>query len=191
MRYAVNSVLVRRLSRAAVVIALAGAALAGGVSVASAATPARPAGWVTVEACDTVNGTMTYNPGITSTPTTQAAFLNTSIDNCSSSFTGPFVGSGTLTATLNGTASTLNLALTGTFQINWPTAANLYPSLGTMAVTGPDPQGVYTLSGTITSGAFTGSPVRTTALIAGGQVSPLTTQRVANVTDLTVSRNNG
>jgi hypothetical protein len=87
--------------------------------------------------------------------------------------------------------------LRGTFTISWPAASGLNPSTGNLGVSGPNAQGAYTVGGTITGGAFTGSPVNTSVVVVatnaganGTNTNPVANQQFINAAPLNVSRNN-
>jgi hypothetical protein len=180
----------RRLVSSAIVAAAAGAAILGTASAASAGT-------VSVESCTSVVGNTTYQPGLTTATRTETAVLSATLNGCSNAYNGASPGAGALTANLTGPASTSAVSLKGTFVVNWPAASGFNPSIGSLGVTGPDAQGIYTVSGTITNGAFTGSRVSTSLLGTGvnagadGSASrPVTTQQFTNTAALQVRRSN-
>ena len=185
-----------RVLAGVVVAAAAGAALIGTASAANAA-PVAPQGLVSVESCTSATGSTTYQPGLTTVTRNQTAQLSATLGGCSNAFNGASPGTGALNANLTGTASTTVTNLRGTFVISWPTAAGLNPSVGSLGVTGPDAQGRYTVSGSITSGAFTGSTVGTTLLTIGtnpgangSNEHPVTAQQFVNTAPLQVRRSN-
>jgi hypothetical protein len=156
-------------------------------------TGAAPFGWVTVESCTSVTGTISYQPGLTGTLTNQTVRLSATLSGCSSAFTGAQPGTGTLTATLSGAASTTSVVgLNGTFVLNWPTSSGLNPSSGSFGFAGPS-GGNYATGGTVSSGAFLTSPVRVTIVPVTSSTSggAVTGQTFTNSTSLTVQRNNG
>jgi hypothetical protein len=194
----------RQIVRNAAVTAAAGAAIIGFASVtaASTASTASPklnrVGYVTVETCSSVTGATIYNPGLTTTARNQTAQLSATIGGCSNPFNGAAAGTGTLVATLSGSSSTAAVSQRGTFTISWPAASGLNPSVGNLGVLGPNAQGAYSVGGTITAGAFTGSPVNTSVVVfatnpgaTGTNKHPVTKQQFINASPLNVSRNNG
>jgi hypothetical protein len=185
-----------RFVASAIVAAAAGAAIVGTASAASAA-PVNPRGLVSVESCTAVSGSTTYQPGLTTTSRNQNAQLSATLGGCSNAFNGASPGTGALTANLTGGASTAAAALKGMFVVNWPSTSGFNPSVGTLGISGPNAQGVYTVSGTITSGAFTGSTVSTSLLGTGVNAGangtdqhPITTQQFTNSAPLQVRRSN-
>jgi hypothetical protein len=180
----------RRLVSSVIVAAAAGAAILGTASAANA-------GPVSVETCTSVTGATTYQPGLTTNTRTETAVLSATLGGCSNAYNGASPGAGALTANLTGPASTTAVALKGAFVVNWPAASGFNPSTGTLGVTGPNAQGVYTVSGTITGGAFTGSTVSTSLLGTGvnagadGSVQhPITAQQFTNTAALQVRHSN-
>jgi len=185
-----------RLVATAIAAAAAGAAIIGTASAASAA-PVTTQGLVSVESCTGVAGSTTYQPGLTTTTRNQTAQLSATLTGCSNAFNGASPGAGALTANLTGAASTTASTLKGTFVVNWPSASGFNPSTGTLGVSGPNAQGSYTVSGTITSGAFTGSTVGTSLLGTGVNTGangsnrhPIITQQFTNTAPLQVRRSN-
>jgi hypothetical protein len=179
-----------RLASSLAVAAAAGAAILG---TASAAT----AGPVSVETCTSVTGSTTYQPGLTTNTRNETAVLSATLGGCSNAYNGASPGAGALTANLAGPASTAAVSLKGTFVVNWPAASGFNPSTGTLGVSGPNAQGVYTVSGSITGGAFSGSTISTSLLATGvnagadGSVQhPVTTQQFTNTAALQVRRSN-
>jgi hypothetical protein len=180
----------RRLVSSVIVAAAAGAAILGTASAASAGT-------VSVETCTSVAGSTTYQPGLTIATRTETAVLSATLNGCGNAYNGASPGAGALTANLTGPASTAAVSLKGAFVVNWPATSGFNPSTGTLGVTGPNAQGLYTVSGTITGGAFTGSTVSTSLLGTGvntganGSVQhPVTTQQFTNTAPLQVRRSN-
>jgi hypothetical protein len=137
-----------------------------------------PSGWVTVQQCTSVTGTITYSPGLTGTLTNQTVTLTATLSGCSN-LNGAEAGSGTLTASLTGSASTASvLGLNGTATIDWPASSGLNPSNLAFGFAGPS-GGDYTIGGTVSSGAFTTLPVRgtiapITAATSGGAITKQT-----------------
>jgi hypothetical protein len=199
MKTATAGTTARRLVRGTVLAAAMAAAVTGTASAASAASaaPTAPRGLVTVEGCTSVAGTTSFQPGLTKTARAQTAVLSATIGGCSNAFNGASPGTGTLTANLSGVSSTAAVSLRGTFTVNWPAASGFNPSNGNAGLTGPDAQGNYVVSGSITSGAFTGGFVRTTLLVTGTNTGadgstrhPIKTQQVTNTAPLQVQRSN-
>lgn len=191
-----NLISSRRARNALVTLAIAGVgvgALVGTAGAASAAPSTKPDGIVTVLSATSVVGKTTYTPGLlkaTGRPTT--AKLNATVSGVTSEFSGPLLGAGTLTASLQGTASTESENFSGTFVVNWP-GGTLNPSDGTVSVY--DSNGTEYFEGTITSGAYTGAPIDfsyvTTTEKGNGTTKPVVAQHFTNSSLLTVTENDG
>jgi hypothetical protein len=188
----------RRLVRGTVVAAALAAAVTGAASAASAApaSPVATRGITTVESCTSAAGTINFQPGLTRNTHNQTAVLSAALGGCSNAFNGASPGAGALNAKLSGVSSTTAVSLRGTFTVNWPAASGFNPSNGTLGVFGPDAQGNYTVSGSITSGAFTGSSVGSSLLVTGvnpgadgSSRHPVTAQQFTNIAPLQVRRN--
>ncbi|BFU44814.1 hypothetical protein [Krasilnikovia sp. MM14-A1004] len=185
----------RRLIRATTtVVALAAAAT--GTAFAATASPAAAAarGWSTVESCTSAAGSVSYQPGLTSTVRPETGVLSATLAGCASTYTGGSPGTGLLTAFLSGSSSSAVVSQRGSFTINWPAASGLNPSNGTLSLTGPDATGRYTASGSVTSGAYTGGSVGTTFVVIGATgdgsaAHPVTLQQVTNTAPLLLRRN--
>ena len=176
-------------------IGLAGLLSAGGVAHASTASYAVPDGFAAVTSCTSVQGRISYSPGLlTSKARAEHAVLAGTTSGCSNIFSGAMNGSGTLTAILSGNASQGSENFSGTFTINWPTGSGFNPSDGKLTVT--DSSGAETISGTVTSGFETGSVLSlgyvTTGSTGKGTVSkPVTGQTFVNTQSLTLSEDEG
>jgi hypothetical protein len=183
------------LTAAAGGIGLAGLLGAGGVAHASTASYALPDGFTTVTSCTSVQGQISYSPGLlTSKAKAEHAVLTGTTSGCSNIFAGAASGSGTLTAILSGNASSSSENFSGTFTINWPAGSGFNPSDGTLTVT--DANGVKTIRGTVTSGFDTGSALSlgyvTTGNTGNGTArKPVTAQTFVNTQSLTLSENEG
>jgi hypothetical protein len=188
----------RRVVRNALLsAAVAGAGLTGllGATAGVAhASVSKADGYVTFMSCGALAGTATYSPGLlTSTAQATSATLKADVSNCLSDGEGQFTGFGTLTANLSGTASkSAENFGSGTFTLNWP--APLEASTGTLGVV--DNNGVEQISGTITSGPYTGGVISadyviTTTKGAGTTAKPVKSQTFINTTSLTVQENDG
>jgi len=180
--------------RILVTTAVAGTALAGtlgGITAAHAATN----GIIVREQCTGVTGQISYQPGLQSAKTQQVrAVLSSTLTGCSDAFNGALGGSGSFTAVLTGKASLAAENFSGTFTINWPASAGLNPSNGTLTVT--ESNGTELVSGTVTSGALTGFPVRVTYLTTGNtgtgtKKHPVTAQSFVNTQSLQLTQNEG
>ncbi|GAB1691983.1 hypothetical protein [Krasilnikovia sp. M28-CT-15] len=197
MQFTQKSASTRRLIRATTtVVALAAAAT--GTAFAATASPAAAAGrgWSTVESCTSAAGSVSYQPGLTSTVRPESSVLSATLAGCASTYSGAVPGTGLLTAFLSGSSSTAAVSQRGNFTLNWPAASGLNPSNGSFSLTGPDATGRYTASGSITSGAYTGAWLGTTFVATGvnagadGSVAhPVTMQQVTNTAALLVRRN--
>ena len=85
---------------------------------------------------------------------------------------------------------------TGTVTVNWPAGSGLNPSNASVMLRENGKNGPIPVTGTITSGAFTGAPISlglvpTTHVGSGSKAHPLKSQSLVNATPLTVSRNFG
>ena len=173
------------------------ATLAMVATVATAAHAATPDGYVTVQSCTAVSGSTTFTPGLRHTAVKQSGLLSATLSGCSSSIFGPEAGTGTLTAVLSGVSSVSAVSMTGTAVINWPASSGLNPSTGTVRLSGPV-AGLYTVSGSITTGAYTGSPFGTQLFVTGTNAGangtkahPVKTQSFVNSAPFTASQNLG
>jgi hypothetical protein len=109
-------------------------------------------------------------------------------------FQDSFADTGTFSAALSGQASFDAENFGGTFTITWPASSGLSPSVGSVVVT--DTNGTESLSGTVTSGAFTQSVLGLGLLTTshagkGTKKSPVTSQLFTSTQPLTVSDNVG
>jgi hypothetical protein len=183
------------LTAAAGGIGLAGLLGASGVAHASTTGYAIPHGFTAVTSCTSVQGQISYSPGLlTSKAKAEHAVLTGTTSGCSNIFSGAMSGSGTLTAILSGNASSSSENLSGTFTINWPASTGDNPSDGRLTVTGTN--GAETISGTVTSGFDTGSELSlgyvTTGNTGNGTArKPVTAQAFVNTRSLTLSENEG
>jgi hypothetical protein len=189
------------IRRTVAATAVAASALVGAAAViapAADAAPAAPQSWVSVLSCTSAPGTITYSPGLLMNKSrTTAATVASTLSGCSDALGGhDESGTGQLSVQLSGTSSYGHVSERGTFVINWPQFYN--PSTGTATLSGPGSDGMYTITGTTTGGAFQGSPVslkvfptRTNAGATGRVGHALTKQWFTNTTPLTVSRNFG
>jgi hypothetical protein len=172
---------------------LGGLAAAG--SAVAAAPHAHPDGFVTVDSCTAVSGNITYSPGLRKVVARQVTgVLSGRVSGCSDGFSGAMAGTGSVTAVLSGKASLAAENFTGTFTINWP-GGSLNPSNGTLNVRAVGAK-QYAVSGTVTSGADTGSVLSfgyltTTQKGIGGPVHPVVSQQFVNTSPLALARNFG
>jgi hypothetical protein len=179
--------------RTIVAAAVAGTALAGALGGGTAAHAATD-GIVVRQQCTGVTGQISYKPGLLATQTRPVnAALSATTTGCSDLFGGAQAGSGSLTAALTGNASLAAENFSGTFTINWPATSGLNPSNGTLTVT--ESGGTELVNGTITTGAFPGSPVHfayqtTTNTGTGTKKHPVTAQAFVNTQPLQITQNN-
>ena len=175
----------------------AGAGLAGvlGVAGTASASTGQPNGFVVVTSCTSVQGKITYTPGLrTSVLKPVTAVLTGTISGCSNLFSGTIAGSGQFTAVLSGTADKNAENFGGTFTINWPAGSGFNPSNGNLTVT--EANGLENVSGTVTSGFDTGTALAWQYVITGhtgrtGTKKGITAQTYTNTQSLNLSRNEG
>jgi hypothetical protein len=184
----------RRVRAALVTTATVGAGLAGLLGIGGVAH-ASTDGYVVTDSCTSIAGKITYSPGLrTSKLKAEHAVLTGTTSGCSDLFNGAEAGTGTFTAVLSGTASVGAENFSGTFTINWPAGSGFNPSDGNLTVS--DSNGIESVSGTVTSGFDTGSPlalqyVTTHSTGRGTALKPVTAQNYVNTQSLTLSRNTG
>lgn len=186
---------------ASVAIATAGIAgsLIGGLALADSANAAPPVhhpnGYVTVDSCTGVSGKIAFTPGLRRVLLRQTTgILTGTTSGCSDAFTGPMTGNGSISAVLSGKASLNQENFTGTFTINWP-GGHLNPSNGTLSVHALGNH-QFSVNGTVTSGADTGSVLSlgylTTAQQGTGLLGhPVVSQSYVNTSPLSLARNIG
>jgi hypothetical protein len=189
---------VKHSARAALLTVTAGTILAASLSGAGAAqaneTSAR--GFSSVESCTGLSGSIAWHPGLLKTGVkTERAVLTGTITGCSG-INGPQAGTGTVTAVLNGRSSAASITESGTMTVNWPAASGLNPSSGTVTVRRAAVDQPFTVSGSVTSGAFTGaalstSLVGTTQSGSGSQLHPVVRQSFVNTLPLAARVNLG
>jgi hypothetical protein len=189
------------LTIAATSTILGGAAAASGSAFASQAPLAhaqhaagQPLGWVTVQSCTSLVGSVTVNPGLRAKAHAETAVVTGTLDGCSS-YGQAQPGQGSFTAVVSGNASKSTGTLSGTFTANWPVSSGLNPTNGTVTITTTS-QGVYAVSGTVTSGAWTGSTLSTGYVVTGTQGTgtrrnPIVKQDFVNTAAFNLSRNGG
>jgi len=170
---------------------IAGAGMAGLVGLAGTAH-ASTNGLVTVASCGALAGKVTYSPGLlTSTAQETDATVTGHVANCTTS--SHLTGFGTVTFQLSGDASLNSENFgSGTFTIKWPSP--LMPSEGTAGVT--ESGGIEELTGTVTSGPYTGDEISVNYVTfgktgSGTSANPVTAQKYINDQNLTVTANNG
>lgn len=189
---------IRRTLTAAAITGSGLAAAAGGLAPAAhaATPPARPDGYSTVIGCTGATGAISYTPGLRrGAPRPTTGGLSAGLSGCADAY-GNTSGAGTLSVRLAGTSGYRNVHQSGSFVINWPSFYN--PSTGTLAVAGPNADGSYTVTGTVTGGAFTSAAVSTTLFptttnpgATGRKGHLLTTQNFLNAAPLTLQENFG
>ncbi len=187
----------RRARAALVTTAAASAGVAGLLGmggVAHAATQA-PNGYVVIDSCTGVSGSVTYSPGLVKIkkPLVHAVMTGTT-SGCSDIFSGAMAGTGTFTAVMSGKANLSAENFSGTFTINWPAGTGFNPSNGSLTVT--EANGLETVSGSVTSGFDTGTAFAMQYVITGSTgrgtaLHPVTAQTYTNTQPLTLSRNEG
>jgi hypothetical protein len=153
----------RGLMLAGVAAASIGTATAASASTTSAspahAGPAishriHPDGWVPVEECLNWTGTVKYFPALTTATKTVNAVLNATLSNCNLDGTGQTY-SGTAFGVLTGSATKSKATLTGNVAVTWPADSGLDPTIASISLN--TTTGVYSFTGSITSGAFAGN----------------------------------
>jgi hypothetical protein len=187
----------RRPMRRPLAVTALGVALVGvgGVAAPASAT-AVPAAFATVESCTAVTATATYNPGLTPTARNQTITLSGTLSGCTDRTGAAQPGAGTINGVLTGSSRVGAVSGRGNVTINWPASSGLNPSTGTLGLTGPAAGNTFALSGTFTSGAYTGSLVGTTFVVArttgsGTNRRPVTGHGFTNTLPLTVRQNLG
>ncbi len=170
---------------------LAGAAALSG---SASASPVSPNGYVTVQTCTSLAGTVQLTPGLRVKAHAESAVVTGTLDGCSA-YGQAQPGQGTFTAIVSGTASKSSGQLSGTFTANWPASSGLNPSNGTITVNTTS-QGIYSIGGSVTGGAWTGSSLSSGYVVTGTQGAgtkrhPITEQTFVNTAPFNLSRNNG
>jgi hypothetical protein len=179
--------------RAALAIATGAVAVAG-----LAATGAGPAdaSYSNVESCTGVSGLVTHSPGLLKTTArSQRSVFTGTLTGCSG-VNGAQSGSGTVTIIASGSSSNSSINETGTVTVNWPTSTGLNPSNGKVTLRRTDSTAPISVSGSVTSGAYTGSVLSTDLLVTshngyGTKAHPITRQRVVNTTPFAAKVNFG
>ena len=177
------------LAAAATGAGLAGLLGAGGIADASTG-PTHPGSLPVADSCTGVSGSASYSPGLRNTKLrTEHALLTGTTSGCSDMFIGPVSGTGTLTATMSGTASAAAENFSGTFTITWPASTGFNPSNGTLTVT--EANGLETVEGQVASGFHVGCMLNMQYLItghtgAGTRLHPITGQSFANSQPLNI-----
>jgi hypothetical protein len=152
----VRSILRSRGLRGAAIAWVTAAALAtaGAPATALASTAAshRVDAIVPTLECTTWSDTVNYSPALTSSPQNVTATLAGTLSDCSD-FGNTLTGTGSVQATLTGTATTTSASLTGDLFVNWPASANVVTSVVPITLTGSS--GAYSFGGTVIFGAGT------------------------------------
>jgi hypothetical protein len=190
---------VSTLARRSILAVAATASLAAGATgfagTANAAqSAAGPDGYVIVQTCTSLSGTVHLTPGLRAKAHAESAVVTGTLDGCSS-YGSAQPGQGNFTAVVSGTASTTSGTLTGTFTANWPASSGLNPSNGTITITTVG-KGMYAVGGSVTSGAWTGTGLSTGYVVTGTtgtgrKHDPITAQNFVNTSALNLGRNGG
>jgi hypothetical protein len=168
--------------------------IAGLAGAADAHNAAQPNGFVYVETCTSLTGTVSITPGLKPKAHSETAVVSGTLDGCSS-FGSPQPGQGSFTAVVSGTASTTAGTLTGTFTANWPASSGLNPSNGTITITTIS-KGMYGISGTVTSGAWLQNTLSAGYVVTGTsgkgtKHNPIVSQSFVNTQSLQLGHNGG
>jgi hypothetical protein len=186
-----------RPTRAAILsVAIASAATAGLLASGAAAHASdnQSRGLVTVTTCGAIAGKVSYSPGLlTSTAQNTTATLKANVSNCTTEGDGHLASFGSITVDMTGSASLNAENFSGTFTIHWPSPFT-EASTGTLGVY--DSSGTEEVSGTFTSGPYTGDELNfyyqaTGRSGKGTSADPVTSQNVIDTTSLAVVANNG
>jgi hypothetical protein len=182
----------RRAALAAASTATLAAGLAGTAGAASAAV--NPDGYVIVQTCTSLSGTVHLTPGLKAKAHAESAIVSGTLDGCSS-YGSQQPGQGSFTAVVSGTASTTAGTLSGSFTANWPASSGLNPSNGTITITTLS-KGQYAVSGSVTSGAWTGTSLSTGYVVTGTtgtgkKHDPITAQNFVNTSARSLGRTGG
>jgi hypothetical protein len=177
----------RRFRRIAVAAATTAAGLGALASTAAAPADAavvHPNGYTAVQSCTALTGSIHYTPGLTGTAKNVQAVFTGTLSGCSG-INGAETGTGTVTAVLSGTSKATAVNQTGTVTVNWPTSSGLNPSNGTLTLHETSKNGPISVSGSVTSGAYTGAVLSAGLLPyahqgAGTKAHPLKAQTVTN-----------
>lgn len=183
----------RRARRLLGTAVLTGAGMTGLFGFSQAAH-ASNAGWDVVQSCSGVAGKVTFQPGLVNNqPRATKGTLQATISGCSNA-NGPYAGTGTLSAALTGTTGLGAENFSGTFTIHWPAASGLNPSTGSLSASKSN--GIESIGGTISGGAFNTAPVQFAYRIQsrvgqGTAANPVTSQKFVSSQPLTVKENFG
>ena len=182
----------KHIARAALLTVASGTLLTASLVGAGQAQ----AGIVSVESCTGLNGSISWNPGLVKTKVqTEHAVLTGTLSGCSG-LNGAQAGTGTVTAVLTGQSKVGSIVETGTVTVNWPAASGLNPSNGTLTIRRPAVDQPISVSGSITSGAFTGASLASSLLVSGHTGSgtaanPIVHQDFVNTAPFAARRNLG
>jgi hypothetical protein len=180
----------RRVGAAAVLV------VAGVGAVASSADAAvAPRGYTAVQSCTGLSGSISYTPGLIGTARTGSAVFTGTVSGCSG-FNGAEPGTGTVTAVLSGTSTASSVTESGQLTVNWPASSGLNPSNAAVTLRETSKNGPISVSGTVTSGAYTGAVLSSDLLPyahrgAGTKAHPLKAQTVTNTAPFTAKVNLG
>jgi hypothetical protein len=185
-------------ARAALFTVTAGAVLAVSLTGVGAAQANQEAarGFSNVESCTGLNGSISWTPGLVKTSVkTERAVLTGTLTGCSG-VNGAQAGTGTVTAVLSGKSSLGSVAETGTMTVSWPAASGLNPSNATVTVRRAAADQPLAVSGTATSGAFTGATLSTSLLPTsqtghGTKAHPVVRQQFVNTLPIAARINLG
>ena len=149
----VRSILRSRGLRGAAIAGVTAAALAtaGAPATALASTAAfhRVDAIVPILQCTTWSGTVNYSPALTSSPQNVTATLAGTLSDCSD-FGTTLTGTGSVQATLSGTATMTSASLAGQLIVSWPASSSLADSLVPVTLTGSSD--AYSFGGTVLFG---------------------------------------
>ena len=185
---------IARIARtAAAAAALTAVAVAG--APAAQAAPVQADGFSTVQSCTSVSGKITYGKGLTKDgqdPSLGAHRHGRRLHRPN----GAQSGTGTISGALVGKSSYMSVNETGTVTVNWPAGSGFNPSNAAVTLRETSKNGVITIGGTITSGAFTGARFSTSLLPvshqgSGSKAHPLKSQTLVNTLPLSVAQNFG
>jgi hypothetical protein len=181
--------------RAAFAIATGTVAVAS-LAAAGAANAAQPAGFSPVQSCTGLTGSISYSPGLLTTKArTVHSVVTGTLTGCSG-LNGAEGGTGTVTIVASGSSSTHSIVQTGTITVNWPSGSGLNPSNGTVTLRRSATTSPFSVSGSFTSGAYTGAEVSSSLLVTthtgkGTTAHPITRQNYVNTAPLVASENFG
>ena len=174
----------KNLGRAALLGIASGTVLAASFAGAGAAqaAPAHARGFSPVESCTGLTGAISFSPGLVKTKlkTEHAVFTGT-LSGCSGEGNVQD-GTGTVTAILSGSSKVSSIVESGTVTVNWPASSGLNPSNGTLTLRRAATDLPYTVYGSVTSGAFTGSVLSSGLVVTGHTGSGTSTHPIVQQT---------